>query len=103
MNKPVTQPLSARFGAGVRGVLLCGLIQGGVAAAQEQPLPGADPKPGAAPAQPSGPPPVLEVIPVQGAAASPEPAAERDDDTVELEEVIVTSQKTKQSLREVPA
>ena len=47
-------------------------------------------------------PPVLEVIPVEVAPATEAPSA-REPEAIELEEVIVTSQKTRQSLRQVPA
>jgi iron complex outermembrane receptor protein len=48
------------------------------------------------------PPQVLDVIPVEVAQPEEKPSA-REPETVELDEVIVTSQKTKQTLREVPA
>ena len=51
---------------------------------------------------PSDAPPVLNVIPVEGAAdAAPDPA--RESEPVALEEIFVTAQKSRQSLRQVPA
>jgi len=57
----------------------------------------------AQPAEEAAGPQVLAVIPVDVAPAAEEKPSAREPEAVELDEVIVTSQKTRQSLREVPA
>jgi iron complex outermembrane receptor protein len=86
----------------VLGAALLPALLSGAAAQAQQSASDAPAPPSLAPAADASEPPVLDVIPVQVDQPQPQKSA-REPEAVELDEVIVTSQKTKQSLREVPA
>lgn len=88
--------LAACHRAGLPLAVFCLGLHGAVASAQDEVGSGTEATAVAAEPQ------VLDVVPVDVAPVV-EPPSAREPETVELDEVIVTSQKTKQTLREVPA
>ncbi|MDB5969296.1 MAG: TonB-dependent receptor [Hydrocarboniphaga sp.] len=91
---------AVRARVGLQAAVLAGVLHSAGAMAQDAQNTSDAPAPPATAAPTE--PPVLDVIPVDVAQPKEQPSA-RAPESVELDEVIVTSQKTKQTLREVPA